>query len=137
MRNDKQKNRGTLPPEFFNSMRVLSFSLLFFISCGEKDISGTWTGLSLYENGHLMDNSKAELCSLYIDENGAYFFRGNTGLIEKGLLSQKKNLLYMQDTLREQPTKQIAYDLIGQDTLELLMNDQSNALRLTMKKEKN
>lgn len=134
--NDKQKIRPALPLQLFNSIKILVFSLLFLISCGQKDISGTWTGLSIYENGHKMENSKAELCSLYI-EDGAYFFRGNTGVIEKGLLSQKKKMLYMQDTLREQPTKQIAYDLTGTDTLELLMNDQSNALRLTMKKKKN
>ena len=121
-------------PWLSHSTKFLLVSLLFVFSCGEKDISGSWTGLTIYENGTEMPESKAELCSLRI-EDGGYFFRGNTGVIEKGLLKQKKKLLYMQDTLREKDAKQIAYKLIGKDTLELLMNDQSNALRLTMKRK--
>jgi hypothetical protein len=131
----KQSNHLKLSPWLSHSYKFMLISLLFVFSCGQKDISGTWTGLSIFENGSQMAESKAELCSLRI-ENGAYYFRGNTGIIEKGLLSQKNKMLYMQDTLREQPTKQIAYELIGEDTLELLMNDASNALRLTMKREK-
>lgn len=132
---DFKKEIPHLRPWLSHSYKYLLISLFFFFSCGQKDISGTWKGLSIYENGEEMSRSKADLCSLHIDD-GAYFFRGNTGLIEKGLINQKKKVLYLRDTLRERPTKQIAYKLIGSDSLELIMNDNSNELRLLMQREK-
>lgn len=112
-------------------MPLLFASILVFLSCSNNDLEGSWTGFQLSENGAEMTDSKAELCSLHIANDG-YFFRGNTGVIEIGLLTQKQAVLYMQDTLRELPTKQIAYKLHGEDTLELIMNDDSNEVRLKM-----
>lgn len=111
------------------------FISVFFLCCqSNPDLSGSWSGLQMIKGDSIYNKSFPDRCSLNINENH-YFFRGNTGVIEKGMIEISEKYLTIQDTLRNNGQKNIQYEMIGSDTLQLTMNDQNEALILVLKKD--
>ncbi len=119
-------------------MNYLRFSAIFgallvIWSCGKNDLEGAWVGYSIQQGDSTFIHAKAEQCSLFLGEE-YYFFRGNTGAIEKGIYTQGDDYISLEDTLRSANAKKIAYDLKSLDTLELTMNKNGEALILNMRR---
>lgn len=120
---------------FSGTYTLLFLCLIIVFSCKKENIQGSWTGYAIYENGKEMMDSEAQRCSLFLGDQN-YFFRGNAGAIEKGLYRQKQSLLVMRDTLYEELSRNISYELKSADTLLLTMNKDNQAVQLYLKKNK-